>query len=557
MTAWVPAQRSNPRYQEVQISAAVRGRLWQETASLYHWLRAHGQHVIPAHSPRVELATGESRTLRWMVRPSGTAIARLWSVVLRGVYDGYQAGQVRITYPDGREIVVTPRRGTVPGYSNRWSVGGYYTEELTAKSGELQELSIDVEWVDGNSEATVWIESVSCCEVPRPLLSQGFVDLGVDMETLRPAQAIFDAESYHQSVTALARNLADTERRRSLLQHAHTTATMPAAESEYDLYRAAVSVVPQKVQRSDTTRLLEGWVYARVDDTTTTAEITLATGSDSDAITIDGSVDGTSFFWVGPFELDADCEDLSTDDGDGGDTLQVRVKTTGTGNCQIETESVVEALVATGESGFDGSTYYAQALNATMVGDAAGFMRTALLRLVTGGVTQVVLHHRSGTGGYELYVNSSNQMVARIADGGTFYEVTSAALSEGRVYPVTMAFDGSDVSLVVGQTTHTPTAGTFTASATQTAALGSTDGGGGPCTGIDIVGAGAADGFVETEAQVLERHRQWAAVGDVRKFEGCQNLYSARFGLHRDRVGGANWTANGTTTVETFVPVMG
>lgn len=341
-SARVPPRRTTPRYQAVQISAPVRGREWRDLGLLYHWIRGHGQHVIPAHSPRVTLAQGDVRHLRYRVHPPGRAIARVWQLVLRPETLSASPPRLEVTYPDSTvlvyELTEPFERVLGPGIPSVT-----YVEPLAAKSGAEQELSLRIEHVGAADAVDAWIESVSCVELPRAVLSESSPDLGVDLETLRAGQPGYDdGASNRRSITALAENLASTSLPRSLVQLAFPRVSHAGATT--DLFTLPIPIVPSKIGRSDTGRTLHWDVYARTDDNKTTGQIRLLTSGagDTSTATVDGAV-STAFAWLDPPDIDALCEDLSTADGSGGETVQVEIeRTAGTGAIQIESISIWE-----------------------------------------------------------------------------------------------------------------------------------------------------------------------------------------------------------------------
>lgn len=346
MAAQVPIVRTNPAYGEVQISAPPRGRLWRETAWLYHWLRGSGVHLVPTHYPMVLLTGGAARTLRYRMRPSGRAIARAWFVGLRHANTGSMwKGSATVTYPDGAALPYLIASGSAVNRLSEHRRPILYVENLAAKSSAVADVSITV--THDSASEDVWIESVACVEVPRGVLTQDATDLGVDIETLRTGQPIHEYTDRTRAISALIRNLADTEMKRNLLNHAFPTVSVTSA-TLVDLFITPVPIVPRKVGRTDTTGSVTVGVYSRASDGTTVGEIT-ATASvegSTDTITIDGAVGGgTTLSWR-EIDLEFRCEDLTTADGRPAavnEALRVQIKrTAGAGSIQLESVCAYE-----------------------------------------------------------------------------------------------------------------------------------------------------------------------------------------------------------------------
>lgn len=155
MTAPVPLQRSFPQLADAQVSAAVRGRTWQELAHLHHWLHGHGRVLVPAHHIGARM-TGGPWTGRYRVQPSATAITRVWQVSARV---GTRSSIAKIRLPNGSEHTIAPPTPT-PGWPLSARSQTYYLiEHLAAKASALQTLVVTAEGLTDKPEVT--IESVA------------------------------------------------------------------------------------------------------------------------------------------------------------------------------------------------------------------------------------------------------------------------------------------------------------------------------------------------------------------------------------------------------------
>lgn len=339
MAATAPWKRTNPRYHEIQVGKAIRGRLWRELGLLLHWARAHGMHVVPAHHPGILVSPGGVEVLRYRVHPQGLAIARIWSIVLRAIDPGGSGTWPRatITYPAGLGEDRVPLIETGLALLGNETI---YVEQLTAKSAALTTIELTLEHTGGASG--FWIESVSCCELPRAALTLDATDLGVNLETVFPTKPMFDAPNV--SAGGIARGWAATQPRRSLVQQWHAPVEITSS-SWTNVFTLPHLILPRKDRRSDTTRELTWDCWAGAD-AGTKGEYRIVTGIDANTDTL-GVATGATAGWLGTSTVEARCEDLSEPDGlpggsDESVTLQGRV-TSGAGAITSRGFSVWEA----------------------------------------------------------------------------------------------------------------------------------------------------------------------------------------------------------------------
>lgn len=344
MAAPVPIARPTPVYADAQISASVRGRTWRDLAMLHHWIRAHGQQLIPAHRPGLELEVAEPRALRYRMHPSGRAIARVWQLqFING--SPTRRSAVDVTFPDG-----AVRRVSTVGWGGRPLSGVLYVEPLEAKSAALTELELLFNVPSGNIVGALCV-SVACWELPRAALTVGdAVDLGIDVDSLRIGAPIYDdGADDARSVAAIASGLADSECRRVL--HAHATEPVFVTSADLvELYPVPLPIVPRRIRRTDVTAEVWAQVYAYTNDPGTEGFIEIESLFAGGLLEIDVTSDtpqwlGTGIAGVG--RLPVMCEDLSTADGApaGGipDLLAVRLqRVSGSGAVVIESVCVWE-----------------------------------------------------------------------------------------------------------------------------------------------------------------------------------------------------------------------
>jgi hypothetical protein len=345
MAATVPHKRTNPRYQEIQIGAPVRARTWRDAAHLMHWVRAHGQQIVPAHSPHLEISYPGAFALNYLIKPPGLAVARVWFAVLRGTAPVSTTNAlVTVAFPDTLGFYTTPFTAldvfqTLPGVM--------HVEELPAKSSALATITVTLQ--NPGAASTAWIESIECWELPRALLTQDSTDYGVDVETLRPGQPIY--EYPNRSLHAIAVGAAATEPRRVLAELAFPIVTI-ASGTPTDIFETTAPILPRKGGRTATTRLVTWGVCCWVSNGTTNASVRITTTSgDVRTANVLGGSGGTTVAFRGGNlgggnRAIASCEDLSTADGLPGGTwegFQIAAwVTAGAGTVSLNAVAVLE-----------------------------------------------------------------------------------------------------------------------------------------------------------------------------------------------------------------------
>lgn len=343
MSADVPYKRTETQIADIVIGAPVRAQTWRELALNLHWLRAHGMHVIPCHSPQLYItATATPATLYYRIQPQGLAIGRVWVIELRQEEPSGATtpAEVKITLPNA--TVSTQYPGVGSGRKILY-------EALSAKSAAEKDVSLIFERIGGTSN--VWVESVSCYELPRAVLTLDTTDYGVDLETVRPGAALRDGDN--ESIGAIAENLtrAISWPRRMLLQQ-----SFPLIDSDpggdanpttpVNLFVLAIPVLPRCVAVGDSTYTVTWNIRAVCEGAGDTFVATITTGNNAntDTITFAGV---TTEAWGTNGTVSLDCEDTTTVDGvpSGGlETIQIAVhRTAGSGKFSIRSAVVWEA----------------------------------------------------------------------------------------------------------------------------------------------------------------------------------------------------------------------
>lgn len=315
------------------VAAGGVGPSWYDVGRLLNWVRGRGRQLVPGTWIRARLdALGgtSTDTFRFRTHPSGTAIARLWWVVVRAQTTGVPA---RFTLTAGSGATSTEYWAL--GLDSRALAPFVYLEDCS-KSTSLTELTLEVECTSGG----VIVESVGCWELPRAQLNADSTDLGIKLDSFFPRRAIY--QDTYEGPHAIAQTLRSTVSRR--IGHVswwgdpdHYLRCSVGTWTE--CFVTGWPVVPRKDLVGDTTHDLSFDVYAAASNGTTEGEVRIkdAAGNTSSVLTI--TLGSTSYGWLGPDALSFKCEDLSTANGLRGgsyDTVQLEVRrTAGAGEIRI------------------------------------------------------------------------------------------------------------------------------------------------------------------------------------------------------------------------------
>jgi len=181
---------------------------------------------------------------------------------------------------------------------------------------------------------------------------------------------------------------------------------------------------------------------------------------------------------------------------------------------------------------------------------------SAVFRVDTLGASwdRYILENFTSNTGYVLYVDdTSDRLKFQVRHSfGTNYTIQTAPLTAGTTYVATASFDGSDLRLVLDQTTTTTVAAAMTPS-TGVAGMGANNSGGANAYGITLLGVAYSDSTALTDSEMQTHNALCKRVGGIRPFTGAENMWDARFGLHTDLIGNVHLTPAGTTYREDFV----
>lgn len=309
---YVPLERTDPDLAAVLAGAPLRSGQWTSLGRLYHWVRGRGRQLVPHHVVNRQTAAG-TLTVQYQTKPSGPSIRRLWAGVTRGAVSAPSA-----FYDFAIEAGSSPPVNTRGFFE---PTPFLYLEE-SGKGSALETLSFTLTPAGGK---VLVLESLACYELPRPVLGVGSPDFGVHLDSLFPRRSIYGGYT-DQSLSAVASGIASEPGRRIGLASWAGSDCSTTSTSLVDAFDVPIPVVPRKDRGS--TLECELWVHARASNGTTSGEFVFSAGASGDTATIALPLLTTSDTWLGPAFIDLGSEDLTSDDGDGGETLRLRVRRT-------------------------------------------------------------------------------------------------------------------------------------------------------------------------------------------------------------------------------------
>lgn len=344
----VPIDRPTLIYDQIRTGAPVRAQTWADMAALAHWVAGRGTMLVPQHRTLVALADGDSATWRYMVRPRGRALARVWVFEIRG--DGglpglcYMQPQTLPSPVQGPFSVQPPTLGT--RLSPIVIVEGAGSGTALTRTDADTEITCTIECTLGR----VLVTSCAVWELPRTALEQDATDLAIARDGFFPRRAIQSGVDYQsvEGLMDLARSVsgldAPAARSRSGLISRWGSMLEVTVSSATSLHSADYRLLPSRRAAGDTTRSVDCYVYAGVpvgDGPGATGEWRVVTGSGGAAAW--QSVTGLGS-WQGPLSVDVLCEDSNAADGlpsGAADTLRFEGRT-GTGDLRVWGWTVLE-----------------------------------------------------------------------------------------------------------------------------------------------------------------------------------------------------------------------
>lgn len=314
-TVVVP-RRKDPNLDDIVVGAPVRASTLLDVGRLHHWVRGRGRTLVPYHFVNRDTGAGSPLTLGYRTQPSGPCIERLWVVVVRG---GTSGGSPVAHY----EVSLEAGAGGVVNYPCRFAPTLLlYRETGCTKTTALVDLEIELTPLGGKA---VIVEGVACYELPRALLTPGAPDYGVHLDSFYPRRPIYSHDT--EGADALAQSIFQTDGRRIGLVSWFGSECSTTSGVFVDAFEAPIPVVPRRDLASTGVVKCSWDIKAKASDGTTAGEIKITAGSGySETLTLAAGT--TSFTWLGPGSVDLDGEDLTSVDGDAGDTVQIAVKRT-------------------------------------------------------------------------------------------------------------------------------------------------------------------------------------------------------------------------------------
>jgi len=310
---------------DLLVGAPVRAQTWLDVASLAHWVSGRGQVVVPQH--RVSMVIDNAtETLRYYVPGSGRAMYRLWVLDVRSEDSTIHcegtiaAGTATQSYRLYRSDRSFPKMLTM------------LEPDITPSSAE-GEITIDISNDTTKGGAILRVESVGCWELPRAALDRTAADCGVSLDSLFPRRPIFDDGITPRvySVSAVAQSIHEMTVATPLRRIGHIGRwgypLVINSASAIPLTVGPYRIVPRKDRVAATTHTVRCRVYAA--NPGSVGEVRLVGGT-AGAGAWASMAAGTG--WSDPAEVDIDCEDQTTDDGQpagGYDTVSVEVRTDG------------------------------------------------------------------------------------------------------------------------------------------------------------------------------------------------------------------------------------
>lgn len=319
------------------VGAPVRATTWLEHAKLAHWVAGRGAVVVPQHVTAM-IVDNTTETARYYTPGTGREMYRVWAVEIRpadptigasGSITGHHGGS--IAYRLYRSDRDRPRVLVLVDYVG---VSQNYAETETI-------LTIVNDTTTGGS--AIRVESIACWDLPRAVLDRTTADCGVALDSFFPRRPVYSdgatpqqvgipavAEAIHElTVTTPVRRIGHVARWGYPLV-INDAGGIPLTVAPY-------RIVPRKDRVGATTHT----VRCRVYSVGYAGDVRLVGGTAGAGSWAALSVAG----WSDPAEVDIDCEDQSTADGQpsgGYDTVRIEVRTDGVSSTDVSGWCVYE-----------------------------------------------------------------------------------------------------------------------------------------------------------------------------------------------------------------------
>lgn len=343
MIARVPRAFSFPARTGIASGKPVRYGQHAQIGRALNYLAGRGTVLVPAMRTNNQLAAkNATTTYRFQLWGKAQATHRLWWVSLVA-----QSGSCYCTFtdPSGGTINFTAMTAATTSARMVTGPGIYHLETVSSPADGPTAATVSI-YNDNASASDVLLDGISCFEIPRLTLDADATENGIGTDTIQPDAPIFDDVGL--SIGGMSRAVAKTLAYdpRTLFQWAlgDNNGVAISAGAWAEVFEEGPVIQPSHLYRSETTRAIRCYVYARSDAATTADVKFTATSGANCTVSIPG---GSSGGWYsadmspGPY-----AEDLSTSDGRRSTTteiLKVEVsRTAGAGNAYLESISVGE-----------------------------------------------------------------------------------------------------------------------------------------------------------------------------------------------------------------------
>lgn len=294
MPHYVPLRRPDLAPEEIQVGSPVRASTWRSAAELAGWARARGYQVVPGTFSGRRFASG-TETFHFKNRPSPWAISRVWVIHAHGV-----------SAPAVIDVAVgstTLSSLVLPESTWLGASPIVVFEDLAAKVTAITDAQITFTWVSG----TIQVDTITAFEMPRFSLDEDATEYGVDLNSLFPQDAIYDAANV--SAHAVAELIDDLNPRRIYFQH-YGNVWSTSSASYQAMFELEPPILGQKVSSASTETVT--WdCYARITAAGDADVQIVAASGDTKAI----NITHTSFAFIGTSTVDINVEVPTEDDG--------------------------------------------------------------------------------------------------------------------------------------------------------------------------------------------------------------------------------------------------
>lgn len=326
MAIVVPSQRPAVRSTENRAGLAVRGQTWHRAGEASNWLAGRGTQLIPGGFGFTTSGTSRHE-LYWKAQPRYQALQRMWCIDMQPVPQlsgdswPYEVqSTVLIEIPIGTSQRTLTISGAGESRANTFGV----LQSLTSQSSSEATLSMGITRSAGDE---CIIRSISCWEVPRPVLAEAGSDQGADLAKLISGQpGLADSIAPIVDGTNTQYGLLP---RRHLLQwsvpglvggSASTAFARATTSTSWGTYvlETGIPVLVRKDARGDTTGNLTARIHAWCSTGTGEVRLSTTSGGASTASTVSVTSPGTTGspnYTTISYADGADCEDLASADG--------------------------------------------------------------------------------------------------------------------------------------------------------------------------------------------------------------------------------------------------